>query len=110
MSRSISWRRYKEKCIVEKRLKRIINSWYYRGYYDANGINKETPTWRDYIGSPIEKMYKTYTVKKNESKFKNKWNGKKRPKDISGIRNRKKDNENFVKMLREDYGLRRINT
>jgi hypothetical protein len=56
MSRGRDWRRYKEKCIVIKRIKnQNINPYRFK---DANKVWIKNPHWFDWIGTEYHYVYK----------------------------------------------------
>lgn len=56
MSRGRDWRRYKEKCIVIKRIKKQNTNLYW--FKDANKVRIKNPHWFDWIGTEYHYIYK----------------------------------------------------
>lgn len=104
--RTREWRRYKEECIVKKRL-RAINCRYWWYFHDVNNVKKQ-PDWTDFVGMPIQHMYKSYVTKSNDSKYKAKYSPNKGKlwRDHNKKGTREKDRVSFNKMLELEYGIK----
>lgn len=108
--RDRAWRRHMQEKIVKRRIKNINNStdWWYSGYDDVNGINRQHPKLADYIGGSHYKMFKSYTTTRCDSKHKTKYSPNKgkcywRGNEKKGMR--EYDKREFLKILKEN-GLR----
>ena len=76
MKRGRDWRRYKEKCIVIKRLKRKHKCIYW--FKDANKIRIRNPHWYDWIGTKNHYLLKSKGGSEKRSyKFSPKWRNSK---------------------------------
>lgn len=111
MMRTRAWRRYKEECIVKKRLLVISSQWW--RLTDINGRKIDKILWCDFIGTQTQQMYKNYTTKWNDTRFKIKYSPnypKSYWRDRSKKGNREKDKQDFKKMLDREYGLKHYYT
>jgi len=110
--RTRDWRRYIEECVVIRRLK-ITQShgWYY--FTDINGRDISSPIWSDFVGTCVQHMFKTYTTKINDSKYKIKYSPNHTRsywRDRGRKGNREKDKVIFKRMLEYEYGIKHFNT
>ena len=101
--RNRAWRRYKEDQKVIKRLDNIRFRGWWR-YTDVNNITR-VPILRDFIGSSYNFMYKTYTSKRSDSKYKSKYSPNNNSSYYREGDNREKQKTFFIKILKE-YGLK----
>ena len=110
--RDRAWRRYVEERIVIRRLKRLStsNSWWV--HIDANGVHRENPKLKDFIGLEESFMFKTYTTDEADTRYKAKyspnkgdyyWRSTKKSNGSTG--KRESDKVNFFKLLKE-YGIK----
>jgi hypothetical protein len=76
MNRGRDWRRYKEKCIVIKRLKRKNRNLYW--FKDANKVRIKNPHWYDWIGTETHFLYKNKGGNERKSyRYSAKWRNSK---------------------------------
>jgi hypothetical protein len=98
------WRRYKEECVVLRRVRKWSSYHWYR-FNDVNKIRINKPLWIDSIGLQSTYKSKSITTTKWDTRHKNKWGKKgKRHWDYSSDPNtRVKQKIMFLKELKE-YG------
>jgi len=107
--RTRAWRRHMEEVVVVRRLKNVMHGrWYY--FHNRNNVRIGNPIWSDFVGLDSQHMYKTYTTKYNDSKFKVKYSPNKTKGYWRGDINRTRDKVQFKKMLDKEYGLKHFNT
>lgn len=110
--RSRAWRRYMEECVVKRRLK-LTQS---QGWYHFSDINRRpirSPIWTDFIGTCVQNMFKTYTTKVSDSKYKIKYSPNSPRcywRDGGRKGNREKDRRKFKRMLEYEYFIKHFNT
>jgi len=103
--RDRSWRRYKEEVKVIHRLKSMSRRWRIK---DANGVWILSHVWVDAIGTSQHYMYKTYTTKFCDSRYKSKWGKSGHAKYFDGM-NRVRDKIIWKKRLYDEYGIKHFN-
>lgn len=106
--RNRAWRRYTEDKIVIKRLKMAVstNNWF--SYIDVNGHRISKAKLKDYIGSDLNHMFKTYKTDKWETKHKPKYSPNKDKqywRYKGDKKTRESDRVSFLKLLKE-HGLK----
>lgn len=109
--RTRAWRRYKEECVVKRRLINITPQWW--RFNDINGFKVGKPLWSDFVGTQTQQMFKSYTTKKNDTRFKIKYSPnypRSYWRDRGKKGNREKNKQEFKKMLDREYGLKHYNT
>lgn len=107
MCRDRAWRRHMEEKIVIRRItnKLHLGRWYWRGFEDVNDIRHINPLLSDYIGTVYHFMFKTYTTKKADTKYKTKYspNKCKHPyRYKGGVNTREESKLEFLKILKEN--------
>ncbi len=102
--RSRAWRRYKEDQKVIQRITSLRRSGWWR-FKDVNNIFRQEPMLQDFIGSSYNFMYKTYTSKKSDTKYKCKYSPNKNSNYYRDGDNREKQRVVFLKILKE-YGIK----
>jgi len=109
MCRSRAWRRHKEKTIVIRRIKRMAS--YERGWCVSQDINNTShgyPILSDYIGTPIQFMFKSHVTTSGDSKHKVKYSPNKAKaywRDGNKKSTREKHKLEFLKILKE-HGIK----
>lgn len=108
-NRDYQYRKFRQKTIVIRRLKRICNKGYF--FRGINGV-MENPRWIDYIGSETALMFKTYVTNYYDSRDKAKW-GKKGRRTHHWFfgkedKNRVSDKQKFLMELKELYSENNI--
>ena len=103
--RNRAWRRYKEDQKVIKRLTRMSRGGWWRRHRDANNILRQEPMVQDFIGTSLNFMYKTYTSKRSDTKYKCKYSPNKNSNYYRDGDNREKQRVVFLKILKE-YGIK----
>lgn len=102
--RNRAWRKYREDQKVIKRLAMMsIGGW--RRHRDANNILRQEPMVQDFIGTSLNFMYKTYTSKRSDTKYKCKYSPNKNSNYYRDGDNREKQRVVFLKILKE-YGIK----
>ena len=111
--RTRDWRRYKGEQKLITRLKTIHSMRHWHQFIDANDIRSFNPIWVSTIGTWQHYMYKTYTTKPNDSKYKQKYGKKGRGYRGWSSQNktgtREIDKVKFNRMLENDYGIKHFN-
>lgn len=102
--RSRAWRRYKEDQKVIQRITSLRRSRWWR-FKDVNNIFRQEPMLQDFIGSSYNFMYKTYTSKRSDTKYKCKYSPNKNSNYYRDGDNREKQRVVFLKILKE-YGIK----
>lgn len=109
--RTRAWRRYMEECVVKRRLRAVYTQWW--RLTDINGRKLESILWCDLVGTQEQQMYKNYTTKWNDTRFKIKYSPnypRSYWRDRGKKGNREKNKQEFKKMLDREYGLKHYNT
>jgi hypothetical protein len=107
--RGRSWRRYKEKIKVIRRLK---NSSSHLNYIkDGNKYIRHNYLWIELIGTYNHFLFKTTATNLSSSRYKQKWGkkGKNHRYHDSSPFTRVADKKFFKKMLKDDYGITKFN-
>lgn len=102
--RSRAWRRYKEDQKVIHRITSLRRGGWWR-FKDVNNILRQEPMVQDFIGSSYNFMYKTYTSKRSDTKYKCKYSPNKNSNYYRDGDNREKQRVVFLKILKE-YGIK----
>ena len=101
------WRRYKQDCIIMKRMRKWSGHYWYR-FSDVNKIMIEKPLWIDSIGLQHIYILKKTRTRKWDTRHKSKWGkrGKRNYNYSSDYYTRIKDKVRFRKELINEYGYR----
>lgn len=102
--RNRAWRRYMEDQKVIQRITSLRRGGWWR-FKDVNNIFRQEPMVQDFIGSSYNFMYKTYTSKRSDTKYKCKYSPNKNSNYYRDGDNREKQRVVFLKILKE-YGIK----